>query len=209
MREHILQWPEDAGKLDALHSGDIVYLSGTIYTARDAAHRRFVSLLQAGEGTPVDLRDSAIFYAGPSPLSSEYTVSKENDRMGYRLTGPAIEAAEGCDGNIISDGISFGAIQVPTDQPIIMMADHQTTGGYAKIAHVIAVDLPLVAQLKTGDTMRFRAVGVEEAQDLYLQRYQMLCETARHLNEDKISRKTENQVRINGQSFHVLVAELK
>lgn len=142
-------------------------------------------------------------------LSSEYTVSKENDRMGYRLTGPAIEAAEGCDGNIISDGISFGAIQVPTDQPIIMMADHQTTGGYAKIAHVIAVDLPLVAQLKTGDTMRFRAVGVEEAQDLYLQRYQMLCETARHLNEDKISRKTENQVRINGQSFHVLVAELK
>lgn len=67
MREHILQWPEDAGKLDALHSGDIVYLSGTIYTARDAAHRRFVSLLQAGEGTPVDLRDSAIFYAGPSP----------------------------------------------------------------------------------------------------------------------------------------------
>lgn len=142
-------------------------------------------------------------------LSGEYTVGKENDRMGYRLEGPEIEAAPGSDGNIISDGISFGAVQVPTNQPIIMMADRQTTGGYAKIANVITVDLPLIAQLKTGDTMRFRAVEIEEAQALYLARWQMLRELARHLDEDKITRKTESHVSVNGQSFHVIVSELK
>lgn len=67
MNEHILHWPADAGRLSELHSGDLVYLSGTIYTARDAAHRRLVELLRAGEEAPVCLEDSAIFYAGPSP----------------------------------------------------------------------------------------------------------------------------------------------
>ena len=67
MREHLLRWPEDAGRLPELKSGDTVLLSGVIYTARDAAHRRFLELMDRGEETPIDLQNSAIFYAGPSP----------------------------------------------------------------------------------------------------------------------------------------------
>lgn len=142
-------------------------------------------------------------------LSSEYTVGPENDRMGYRLEGPEIEQAEGCDENIISDGISFGAIQVPQHQPIVMMADRQTTGGYAKIGCIISVDLPLIAQLKTCDKMRFQCVSVEEAQALYLKRRRLLKELADMMDKKQIIQSTENRVRINGQEFHVVVQEIK
>ncbi|WP_195464232.1 5-oxoprolinase/urea amidolyase family protein [Faecalispora jeddahensis] len=97
-------------------------------------------------------------------LSGDYTVTPVSDRMGYRLEGPQIEQSAGAD--IISDGIVMGAVQVPAGgQPIIMMADRQTTGGYTKIAAVITADLPLLAQARPGDTIRFRAVSVEEAQE--------------------------------------------
>ncbi|MBQ1251051.1 MAG: biotin-dependent carboxyltransferase family protein [Clostridia bacterium] len=96
-------------------------------------------------------------------LSSEYTVTQESDRMGYRLDGQAIEYAEGCDGNIISDGIVMGAVQVPSGKPIIMMADRQTTGGYSKIATVITADLPLLAQMQAGGKVCFAVVTPQEA----------------------------------------------
>ncbi len=67
MRTHILHWPEDAERLPELHSGDVVRLSGTIYTARDAAHRRILALLDEGGPLPFDLHDAAIYYAGPCP----------------------------------------------------------------------------------------------------------------------------------------------
>ena len=98
-------------------------------------------------------------------LSETYTVTNEFDRMGYRLTGPKIEHVP--DGNIITDGIAFGAVQVPSGgQPIILMADRQTTGGYAKIATVITADLPRAAQMRPGNTVRFLAVSVEQAQEI-------------------------------------------
>ncbi len=98
-------------------------------------------------------------------LNSKYTVSNENDRMGYRLSGPAIEHKNGAD--IISSGIVNGSIQVPGHgEPIIMMADHQTVGGYTKIANVITVDLPILAQMKAGDKIKFKEIKLEEAQDL-------------------------------------------
>lgn len=100
-------------------------------------------------------------------LSQPYSVSNEFDRMGYRLSGPKIEHVT--DGNIITDGIVFGAIQVPdSGQPIIMLSDRQTTGGYAKIASVINVDMPMVAQCKAGDTIRFVETDIETAQDAFL-----------------------------------------
>lgn len=100
-------------------------------------------------------------------LSSPYTFTNEFDRMGCRLEGSAI--AHITDGNIISDGIAFGAVQVPSHgQPIVMLADRQTVGGYAKIATVISVDLPKLVQKSAGDKIRFRAVSLEEAQALYL-----------------------------------------
>jgi allophanate hydrolase subunit 2 len=98
-------------------------------------------------------------------LTSEYTVSPQNDRMGYRLSGPAIAHKTSAD--IISSGITNGSIQIPGHgEPIIMMADHQTVGGYTQIANVISVDIPLVSQLKTGDKIRFKEISLAESQSL-------------------------------------------
>ena len=98
-------------------------------------------------------------------LGSEYTVTQEFDRMGCRMEGPVIEHKNG--GDIISDGIAFGAIQVPgAGKPILMLADHQTTGGYTKIANVITADFRLAGQLKGGDKVRFEQVSVAKAQEL-------------------------------------------
>ena len=89
---------------------------------------------------------------------SVYTISEASDRMGYRLEGPTLLPEGGTD--ILSDGICFGSIQVPSDgKPIVLMADHQTTGGYAKIATVISPDLPLLAQMGPGAKIRFTPAG--------------------------------------------------
>ena len=99
-------------------------------------------------------------------LNSEYTVTSDFDRMGCRLEGPYIAAKESSD--IISDGIAFGSIQVPAHgKPIILLADRQTTGGYAKIATVASVDIPKLVQRKTDHKIRFQPITVQEAQELY------------------------------------------
>ena len=101
-------------------------------------------------------------------LSNEYTVTSDFDRMGCRLEGAFIAPKDTSD--IISDGIAFGSIQVPSHgKPIILLSDRQTTGGYAKIATVISVDIPKIVQRKTDHKIRFQAITVEEAQKLYLE----------------------------------------
>lgn len=98
-------------------------------------------------------------------LSSDYVVSNKADRMGFRLDGPPLTHAKGY--NIVSDGTVVGAVQVPgSGQPIVLMVDHQTTGGYPKIATVISADLPVVGRRRPGRTIRFVAVDVEEARAL-------------------------------------------
>ncbi len=95
-------------------------------------------------------------------LSSTYTVSDKSDRMGVRLEGEKIENINGVD--IISDGIATGSVQIPASgTPIIMMADRQTTGGYAKIATVISADLKKIAQAKPGSCISFEAITAKEA----------------------------------------------
>lgn len=95
-------------------------------------------------------------------LSSDYVISNQADRMGYRLDGPALAHAKGCD--IVSDGTVAGSIQVPgSGQPIILMVDHPTTGGYPKIATVISADIPVVGRRKPGRAIRFVAVDVRDA----------------------------------------------
>jgi len=102
-------------------------------------------------------------------LASEYTISNEADRTGYRLTGPTIKHKAGAD--IISDGIPAGAIQVPgSGLPIVLLADRQTTGGYPKIACVITADIPKLAQAKPGDKIRFEGISIDKAYSL-LQEY--------------------------------------
>lgn len=97
-------------------------------------------------------------------LDSAYQLTSEADRMGARLQGPPI-AHRGPTGSV-SDGVVAGSVQAPPDgQPIVMLADHQTTGGYPKIATVIRADLPLLAQCLPGDRIRFAAVTLAEARN--------------------------------------------
>lgn len=94
-----------------------------------------------------------------------YTTTAKCDRMGYRLDGPEIQTKHGSD--IISDGIALGAVQVPSHgRPIIMMADRQTTGGYAKIGTIATVDIPKLVQRPPGRKVRFQRISVQEAQEL-------------------------------------------
>ena len=96
-------------------------------------------------------------------LGSVYEVGPNSDRMGCRLRGPRIAHAAGAD--IVSDAIALGSVQVPGDgQPIVLLADRQTAGGYTKIATVIGADIHLLAQCVPGASrVRFAAVTVEEA----------------------------------------------
>jgi antagonist of KipI len=99
-------------------------------------------------------------------VTDSYTITTQADRMGYRLDGTKLEFKEKRD--LISEPVTFGAIQVPADgKPIILMADRQTTGGYAKIGQVILVDLPRLAQLRPGDSIHFEWTTLTEAEQKY------------------------------------------
>lgn len=108
-------------------------------------------------------------------LSTQYTVTSEFDRMGCRLEGAYIAPKANTD--MISDGIALGSVQVPSHgKPIILLADRQTTGGYPKIATVIAVDIPKLVQRKTDHKIKFEAVTIQEAQKLYMKEMNELDE---------------------------------
>lgn len=95
----------------------------------------------------------------------KYEISSESERMGYRLCGEALLLQEPLE--LLSEAVPFGTIQVPpSGQPILLMADHQTTGGYPKIAHVISVDLPRLAQRLPGETIQFEWCDLQQAQEL-------------------------------------------
>jgi allophanate hydrolase subunit 2 len=96
-------------------------------------------------------------------LESEWKISATSDRMGYRLEGPVLRHLHGH--NIVTDGTVNGSIQVPGNgQPIVLMADRGTSGGYPKIATVITADLGRFAQTPAGRGFRFKAVSMTEAQ---------------------------------------------
>lgn len=152
----------------ALRRGDRLPLARDAVDVRDElALARPVDL---GLGRPIRIvlgpqRDYFTDAAVATFLSSEYVVSNQADRMGFRLDGPPIAHAKGY--NIVSDGTVAGAIQVPgSGKPIILMVDHQTTGGYPKIATVISADIPVVGRRKPGRAIRFAAIDVEDARSL-------------------------------------------
>ena len=97
-------------------------------------------------------------------FSARFTLSTKSNRMGYRLDGPAL--MHGSDADILSDATPIGSVQVPkSGQPILLMADRQTTGGYPKIATVTAADLPIAGQLAPGDWVSFAPCTRREAVD--------------------------------------------
>jgi antagonist of KipI len=98
-------------------------------------------------------------------FGSAYEMLPQSDRMGARLRGPRVEHVRGHD--IISDGIPLGGIQVPGDgQPIVLLVDRQSTGGYTKVATVCSIDIARLGQIKPGQRLTFRAVDVAEAHRL-------------------------------------------
>lgn len=106
-------------------------------------------------------------------LNQPFIISAASDRMGYRLNGPALHAIKYEE--LVSSAVSYGTIQLlPDGQLIILMADHQTTGGYPKIAHVISVNLPQIAQKKPGEKIRFKITDQQTAENLFLKHHQHL-----------------------------------
>lgn len=106
-------------------------------------------------------------------LATQYDITTAADRMGYRLKGPTLQrlSAE----ELLSDAVLFGTIQVSNDaQPTVLLADRQTTGGYPRIAQVIASDLHLFAQMKPGDSIQFECVTLAESYTLLDEQTQYL-----------------------------------
>ncbi|MGG4494741.1 biotin-dependent carboxyltransferase family protein [Brevibacillus reuszeri] len=102
-------------------------------------------------------------------FSQAFQVSPRSDRMGYRLTGPTL--SQTTPNELISAAVTAGTIQVPPDgQPIILMADRQTIGGYPKIGYVASIDLPVIAQLRPGETVRFVEISLRDAQTALYER---------------------------------------
>jgi biotin-dependent carboxylase-like uncharacterized protein len=146
-----------------LRPGDTVP-TGTATTDLRLAGRRFAALPAYGSGVArvilgphADRADVAAFLAG------RYRVDERSDRMGVRLVGPQV-ATRG--GELLTCGMVEGAVQIPAGGlPIVLLADHQTTGGYPVVGTVIAADLPIVAQAHVGSTLRFAATTRAEAVD--------------------------------------------
>jgi antagonist of KipI len=110
-------------------------------------------------------------------LSNPYEMLPQSDRMGARLSGPPITHSHGHD--IVSDGIALGSIQVPGDgQPIVLLVDRQSTGGYTKVATVGSFDIGRIGQVKPAQRVRFRAVEVAEAHRLRRQWEASMAEAA-------------------------------
>ncbi|HEY3909677.1 MAG TPA: biotin-dependent carboxyltransferase family protein [Stellaceae bacterium] len=152
----------------ALRQGDVLPLA--IARAPPRTEQRLPRPPPATSGEPIRVvlgpqQEYFTDNAMAALLGAEFRVSAAADRMGMRLDGPRLRHRHGWD--IVSDAIATGAIQVPgSGQPVLLLADHQTTGGYPKIATVISADLPLVGRRRPGDVLRFEAVTIEEAEHL-------------------------------------------
>ena len=108
-------------------------------------------------------------------LKNPFFISNNSDRMGYRLASEPLQTITGSE--LVSSAVSFGTIQLlPDGQLIILMADHQTTGGYPRIGNVISAYLPMLAQMKSGDRIRFNFTDHQTAENLILKQQQHLTQ---------------------------------
>jgi KipI family sensor histidine kinase inhibitor len=149
----------------ALRAGDVLAASGaraegaqTVDPASTTPNKPVLLRVVAGPQDDMFTPDAL-----PQLESQIYEVGPLSDRTGCRLQGPPLAHRD--KGEILTDGMVPGCIQVPPDgQPIVMLADGPTTGGYPKIATVVGADLDLLAQLGPGDDVRFRVITVDDAQ---------------------------------------------
>lgn len=103
-------------------------------------------------------------------FEQEFQITPQSDRMGYRLSsGSSLQLEQPFE--LLSEAVANGTIQVPSDgNPIVLLADRQTTGGYPRIGQIAAADLPIIAQMKPGDRVRFKEISLDEAEQLYMER---------------------------------------
>lgn len=151
-----------------LRTGDI--LSGPLASVEARPEKSLAVPLAPTAGDPIRVvlgpqDDYFTSDAIETFLSATFRVSTQADRMGFRLEGPVLAHAKGFD--IVSDGIVSGSIQVPgSGQPIVLMRDNQTAGGYPKIATVISADLSVLGRRGPGSPVRFQRVGRDEAEGI-------------------------------------------
>ncbi len=108
-------------------------------------------------------------------LSSSFSITHQSNRMGYRLEGEKLFLNQPVE--LVSSAVDFGTVQLlPDGNLIILMADHQTTGGYPRIASVIKSDLPKLAQMNPNDKINFKLITLREAEDEFLKRENLLAE---------------------------------
>jgi antagonist of KipI len=123
------------------------------------SHAPTVRIIAGAELSRLNEKSRQAFFEGT------FTVTPASDRMGYRLSGPPIASTDTTE--MLSSAVAFGTIQLlPSGELVILMADHQTIGGYPRLGHVITRDLPLLAQLGPGDKLGFHPITVHEAEEL-------------------------------------------
>jgi antagonist of KipI len=161
----------------ALRDGDLLHVPATTRRVNENEHWRIDERIlppYSPHPTVRVLRGAQADEFDRTLLTAEFKVSPQSDRMGLRLTGPALERKSVAD--IVSTAMAPGTVQAPPDgQPIVLMAEAQTIGGYPQVAHVIGVDQPLLAQVRPGDTVRFAETTLEEAHRLLAAREHVLA----------------------------------
>jgi biotin-dependent carboxylase-like uncharacterized protein len=174
LRRPLREVGQDGGTLETLAKAlwDIRLYLPSVIADSTRARIRLIKSQQWEEFTPAS-REAL--------LSQTFRISPDSERMGYRLQGPDILMTK--PRQMISEATTFGTIQVPAGgQPIVLMADRQTTGGYPKIAYVATVDLPLLAQMGPGDKVQFELVTLETAQTLDTARTRAFMDLAQALH---------------------------
>ncbi|MCL6448171.1 MAG: biotin-dependent carboxyltransferase family protein [Armatimonadetes bacterium] len=163
------------GGLDGreLRSGDFLFIEGGPAGYKEVAvpHAVRAGIVNSPEIRVLMGPQDDLFSAGAVAtfLGSQYQVGVQADRMGYRLSGPAVKCGDTL--SVFSQGTPLGGIQIDGEGvPIVLLRDRQTVGGYPVIATVISVDVDLFAQLKPGDMVRFAPVSLQEAATLYKER---------------------------------------
>jgi biotin-dependent carboxylase-like uncharacterized protein len=129
----------------------------------DANSAHPIRLIRGAHWDALDEASREVLY------SQEFRISADSNRVGYRLDGPRLALAAPIE--LVSEAVAFGSLQLPPGgRPIALMAEHPTTGGYPRIGQIAAIDLPRLAQRRPGDPVRFREIGLDEAQTRYLAR---------------------------------------
>ncbi|MDC0047149.1 biotin-dependent carboxyltransferase family protein [Chloroflexi bacterium] len=148
-------------------------------------------------------------------LNSEYVISPQSNRIGFRLSGPTIKHKSKSD--IISEGGALGSIQIPGDgQPIVLLHDRGTTGGYPKIATISSVDIPKLAQSIPGQKITFQKIEIEEAAQIYRSHKVMLDNIVLPDEDIKIkidkfenNVQTKSPVKLNGSKSFLIKSKFK